>query len=448
MIVLISVSIYNRDKENNMAKVKDYIPRLAEQTLLTKLNSSGCVIVAGPKFCGKSTMCEEFAKSVTALKTTNSIELARADPKSALIGDNPHLIDEWQKAPEIWNVIKDDLDNDYQFGKYILTGSTTPIDPSKIQNSAAGRIARMMLRPFTLFESKESNGMVSLKELFSNDYKLNPVYDNQNDVSLSDIAFYICRGGWPISIKAKKEYAINVTENYYNGLFTIEDESDEFVEFLRNKNIELLKLILKTLARNISTQAKNTSMIADIIASGERSKLDDDTFLTYKKTLEDLFITYDMPAWNLNLRTSVAVRTAPTHHFVDTSIATSALGIKPADLLADLKSFGLFFEDFAVRDLSVYAESFGAELKHYRDSSGLEVDAIIKLPNGEYGAVEIKIASEKNINEGISSLNAFNKKMINNKLKQPAFKMILTSHGVCKKTEEGIYIVPINLLRN
>lgn len=431
-----------------MAKVKDYISRLAEQTLLTKLNSSGCVVVTGPKFCGKSTMCEEFAKSVTALKTTNSIELAKADPKSALIGANPHLIDEWQKAPEIWNVIKDDLDSDYQFGKYILTGSTTPIEPSKIQNSAAGRITPMMLKPFTLFESKESSGVVSLSGLFNKEYSFTTVYDNQNLISLSDIAFYICRGGWPIAVKAKKEYAINVTNNYYNGLFTIEDESDEFAEFLKNKNVDLLKLVLRTLARNISTQAKNTSMISDIIASGERSVLDDDTFISYKKTLEDLFIVYDMPAWNLNLRTSVAVRTAPTHHFVDTSIATSALGIKPADLMNDLKSFGFFFEDFAVRDLSVYAESLGAELKHYRDSSGLEVDAIVKLPNGEYGAVEIKIASEKNISEGISSLNSFSKKMKENKLKLPSFRMILTSHGSCRKTEDNIYIVPINLLRN
>ena len=431
-----------------MAKVKDYISRLAERTLVTKLNSSGCVIVTGPKFCGKSTMCEEFAKSVTALKTTNSIELAKSDPRSALFGDRPHLIDEWQKAPEIWNVIKDDLDSDYQFGKYILTGSTTPIDPCQIQNSAAGRITPMMLRPFTLFESGESLGLVSLKELFRNDYSLNALYENQNQISLSDIAFYICRGGWPIAVKAKKEYAINVTNNYFNGLFTIEDESDEFAEFLKNKNIELLKLVLKTLARNISTQAKNTTMISDIIASGERSVLDDDTFLSYKKTLEDLFIVYDMPAWNLNLRTSVSVRTAPTHHFVDTSIATAALGIRPVDLLNDLKSFGLFFEDFAVRDLSVYAESLGAELKHYRDSSGLEVDAIVKLPNGDYGAVEIKIASEKNISEGISSLNSFYKKMKDNKLKLPSFRMILTSHGVCRKTGEGIYIVPINLLKD
>lgn len=426
--------------------VKEYIPRLAEQTLKRKLNSSGCVLVAGPKFSGKSTMCLKYVKTSVSLKTRNAIELAKSDPRSTLIGDTPRLIDEWQKAPDIWNHIKDNLDADYQFGKFILTGSTTPVDRRQIENSAAGRITSMILRPFSLFESKESLGIVSLEKLFDSDYKFPSVFENP--ISLSDIAFYICRGGWPIAVRARKEYALDVTENYYQGLFTITDESDEFADFLKNKNIELLILILKTLARNISTQAKNTSMIKDILLSGERSVLDDDTFLSYKKTLEDLFITFDMPAWNLNLRTSVAVRSAPTHHFLDTSIAIAALGIKPSDLLADLKSFGFFFEDFAVRDLAIYAETFNAELKHYRDSSGLEVDAIIKLRNGDYGAVEIKIFSEGNIKEGIASLNAFVRKMKNSNLKLPKFKMILTSHGYCRKVDDDIYIVPISMLKN
>ena len=426
--------------------IKDYISRLAEKTLEDNLDSTGCVLVKGPKFCGKSTMCERYAKSVIALKTTNVIELVKSDPKIALIGENPHLIDEWQKAPELWNLIKDDLDKDYQFGKYIITGSTTPIDPSKIQNSAAGRIAPMMLRPFSLFESGESNGVVSLEKLFDKSYSFATFYENH--ISLTDVAFLICRGGWPIAVKAKRDAAIRVTTNYYNGLFTIEDENDEFAEFLKNKNIDLLKLILKSFARHISTQTKNTNMINDIIASGERSVLDEDTFLNYKKTLEDLYIIYDMPAWNLNLRTSVSVRTAPTHHFVDTSLAIAALGIKPADLLNDLRSFGFFFEDFAVRDLAIYADSFGAELKHYRDSAGYEVDAILKLPNGEYGAIEIKIASNQNIADGINSLNNFEKKMIKNGLKTPSFKMVLTSHGLCYRNEDGVFIVPINMLKN
>ena len=428
---------------------KTYVKRLAERALKTKLNSSGCVLVSGPKFCGKSTMCERFAKSVTPLKTTNAIELALADPRSALRGETPHLIDEWQKAPEIWNEIKNDLDEDYEFGKYILTGSTTPVDSNRIQHSGAGRITRMTLKPFTLFESGESNGIVSLSGLFQNGGKDFPVlYASENKTTLSDIAFLICRGGWPIAVKANKEYALNVTKNYFEGLFVVENESDEFAAFLKNKNIELLQIILRSFARNVSTQAKKTEMIKNIIDSGLRASLDEDTFSTYEKVLKDLFIIYDLPAWNLNLRTTVSVRTAPTHHFIDTSMAAAALKINPADLMNDMKSFGFFFEDFAVRDLSVYAEAIGGELKHYRDSAGQEVDAIVEVENGDYCAVEIKIASQKNVNDGISSLNSFEQKMRSNGMKTPLFKMLLTSHGACYKTEDGVLVVPINCLKN
>ncbi len=429
-------------------KKEEYIPRLAESTLVKKLKSCGCVLVKGPKFCGKSTMCSRYANSIIELKTDNAIALANSDPRSALDGNTPHLIDEWQKVPEIWNYIKDDLDKDYQFGKYILTGSTTPIDSKRIQNSASGRITPMLLKTFSLYETNESLGYISLKDLFDENYQLKTVFAKDNPISLKDIAFYICRGGWPIAIKADKNVAIDVTENYYNSLFTVENESDEFASFLKNKSIGLLKLVLKCLAKNISTETKNTTMISDILASGERQKLDDDTFLTYKKTLEDLFIVYDMPAWNFNLRTSVMVRSAPKHHFIDTSIATQALGITPQDLLRDLKSFGFFFEDFAVHDLSIYADSFGAELKHYRDSTGVEVDALIKMKNGDYGAIEIKIYSEENIKKGINSLISFENRMKGSNLKTPSFKMILTSHGYAQKTKEGIYVVPINLLKN
>ncbi len=429
-------------------KKEEYVPRIAEANLLKNLKSIGCVLVNGPKFCGKSTMCEFFAKSVFSLKKTNEIELAKADPAHALKGERPHLIDEWQKAPEIWNYIRDDLDKDYQFGKYIITGSTTPIDASVLQHTGAGRIASMMLRPFSLFESKESLGLISLSSLFDSNYIFETVFPSQNPVSLYDIAYYICRGGWPIAVKAEKEYALEVTRKYYDGLFALEDISDEFSDFLKNKDIELLILILKSYARNISTQARIPKMINDILASGVRTKLDENTFVKYEKVLKQLFIIYDLPAWNLNLRSTVVVRSAPTHHFVDTSIATAALGINPNDLLNDMHSFGYFFEDFALRDLTIYAESFGATIKHYRDSSGQEVDAIVELPNSNYAAIEIKIASDKNICEACKSLNRFEAKMKNNDLKTPIFKMVLVSHGAAYKTKDGIYIVPITLLKN
>lgn len=427
--------------------MEDYINRVIEPYLDRKLNSSGCVLVNGPKFCGKTTMCKHIAKSSTSLKTNNAILLASSDPKSTLIGEKPHLIDEWQKVPEIWNIIRDDLDNDYQFGKYILTGSTTPVNPEKIQHSGAGRITTLVLKPFTLWESKESSGQISLESLFENS-SFNTIYEDKNYIGLDKIAHIICRGGWPISLKAKQEYAIDVTNNYYDGLFTIEDESDEFALLLKNKNIDLLKLVLKEYARNISSQAKKSTMIKEILESGTRLSLDEDTFDSYVKLLKDLYIVFDMPAWNLNLRTSVAVRTSPTHHFIDTSIATCALGITPSDLLNDMHSFGLFFEDLAIRDLSVYAESIGGVLKHYRDSSGQEIDAIIETRNGDYCAIEIKIYSENNVNEAIKSLNKFQDKVIASENRLPKFRMVLTSHGNCYKTKEGIYVVPITMLKN
>lgn len=392
-------------------------------------------------------MCKHYAKSIVSLETTNAILLASSDPLSTLIGKKPHLIDGWQKVPEIWNLIRDALDEDYQSGKYILTGSTTPVDPSKIQHSGAGRISSLILRPFTLWESRDSSGEISLRELFS-DFKFKTIYEKENPVTLSKIAYLVCRGGWPISLEAKEEYSIDVTANYYDGLFRIEDENDEFSLFLKNKNIELLKLILRCYARNISTEAKKATMIKEILDSGIRSKLDEDTFDTYAKVLKDLFIIYDMPAWNLNLRSSVAVRSGPTHHFMDPSIAAASLGITPDDLLNDMRSFGFFFEDMAVRDLSVYAESIGGKLKHYRDSTGQEVDAIIESKNGDYCAIEIKLYSEKNIEDGIASLNRFQNKVEKSGNKPPRFKMILTSHGGARKTDDGIYIVPISVLKD
>ncbi len=425
----------------------EYRSRLAESVLTEKLNSSGCVLVTGPKFCGKTTLCKRFAKSSLSLKNGNSIALANSDPRGALKGEYPRLIDEWQKAPELWNEIKNDLDEDYQFGKYIITGSTTPIDPSKIQHSGAGRIATMNLKPFSLYESGESSGIISLSKLFQEEEKSDATYAYDNPMGLRDIAYMLTRGGWPISLMAKKEYAISTTKNYFDGLFRIENESDDFAFFLKNKDPDLLTLVLKSFARNISTQATKSGMISDILKSHIRETLDDETFSAYEKVLKDLFIIYDMPAWNLNLRTSVSVRTAPTHHFVDTSMATCALGIEPSDLINDLNSFGFFFEDLAVRDLSIYADSIQGKLKHYRDSADREVDAIIELRNGNYGAIEIKIYSEKSLKDGFDSLNKFEKAAKDSGSKLPQFKMILTSHGPCYR-ENGVYVVPITMLKN
>ena len=362
-----------------------YYERLIETRIERKLKSSGAVLVAGPKFCGKTTTCMLYQNSYIKLNTKQSIAMARLNPKGVLVGEKPRLIDEWQKAPDIWNHIKDDLDFDYQFGKYILTGSSTPADKTDVHHSGAGRIAPLLMRPMTLWESRESNGKVSLANLFEGgtDYPL----DMNAEFTLDDVAFLLCRGGWPIAVQAPRDIALEITKNYYGGLFIFEDSENER---FRNKKPEVLRMILRSYARNISTEAAVSTIVSDIRQSNERS-MDTKTYDDYMEALKDLYIIEDMEAWNPNIRSKTSIRSTPTRHFVDTSIACRSLGVNPLDLMNDLESFGLFFEDFAVRDLRVYADSLGGEVKHYRDNSGLECDAVVHLEDGRWGGIEIKL---------------------------------------------------------
>ena len=384
-----------------------------------------------------------FQKSFVKLNTNSRIGLARLNPKQVLVGDHPRLIDEWQTVPEIWNCVKEDLDDDYQFGKYLLTGSSTPVDKSELHHSGAGRITTVKMRPMSLFESGESKGSVSLINLFDGKDLL--AFDENEDFTLQDVAFLVCRGGWPISVMSDKEVSLDVTRNYYNGLFVFEDCDNEN---FRNKRPEVLKMILRSYARNISTEASKQTMIEDVKQSNERT-MDAKTFDDYLEALGDLFIISDIEAWNPNIRSKTSIRTTPTRHFVDTSIACRALNIFPEDLMNDLESFGLFFEDFAVRDLSIYAQAHGGEVRHYRDNAGLECDAVIHLEDGRWGAVEIKLGGDKLIEEGAHSLNLLKEKLANKSSEpNPSFLMILTAQGALYQRKDGIYVVPINCLRD
>jgi len=399
--------------------------------------------VAGPKFCGKTTTSMLFQKSFLRLNTSSRIRMARLNPTQTLIGDRPRLIDEWQTVPEIWNCVKEDLDDDYVFGKYILTGSSTPVDKSELHHSGAGRIVTVKMRPMSLFESGESKGTASLRGFF-NGQQLE-TFDGNEDFRLPDVAFLICRGGWPISVISDKEVSLDVTRNYYNSLFVFEDCDNEN---FRNKRPEILKMILRSYARNISSEASKQTIIEDVRQSNERT-MDAKTFDDYLEALGDLFIISDIEAWNPNIRSKTSIRSTPTRHFVDTSIACRALNIFPEDLMNDLDSLGLFFEDFAVRDLSIYAQVNSGEVRHYRDNTGLECDAVVHLEDGRWGAVEIKLGGEKLIEEGASSLNRLKAK-ITGKSSEPApsFMMILTACGPLYQREDGIFVVPINCLRD
>ena len=419
-----------------------YYERLIEKEIERKLKSSGAVLVAGPKFCGKTTTCMKYQKSFVKLNTKQAIAMARMNPGGVLDGETPRLIDEWQKAPDIWNQVKDDLDFHYEFGKYILTGSSTPADKTEVHHSGAGRITPVRMRPMSLWESKDSKGTVSLAELFKGGKPI--PWDLNPDFSLSDVAHLVCRGGWPISVLAPKEIAIEITKNYYNGLFVFEDcENERF----RNKNPEIMKMIVRSYARHISTEAAVSTIIADVRQSNERT-MDTKTYDDYNEALNDIFIIEDMPAWNPNIRSKTSIRSTPTRHFADTSIACRALGAGPEDLLNDLESFGLFFEDMAVRDLRIYSDMLGGEVRHYRDNAGLECDAVIHLENGSWGAVEIKLGGDDLIESGASSLKLLKAKIEEkSNEKSPSFLMVLTAVGGAYQREDGVFVVPINLLK-
>lgn len=419
-----------------------YYKRLIEKDIELKLRTSGAVVVAGPKFCGKTTTCMLYQKSFVKLNTKQTITMARMNPKWALEGEKPRLIDEWQKAPDLWNQIKDDLDFDYQFGKFILTGSSTPADKTEVHHSGAGRIAPVKMRPMSLWESQESKGTVSLIELF--DEKSDYPWDLNSEISLEDIAFLICRGGWPISVRAPKDIAVEITKNYYNGLFVFEDcENERF----RNKKPEVLKMILKSYARHISTEAAISTIIADVRQSNERT-MDPKTFDDYMEALKDLYVIEDLPAWNPNIRSKTIIRSTPTRHFIDTSIACRALGVSPNDLMNDLESFGLFFEDFAVRDLSIYANAICGTVTHYRDNTGLECDAVVHLEDGRWGAIEIKLGDDELIEHGAQSLKNLRDKITSiSEERAPSFLMVLTAVGGAYRREDGVYVAPINLLK-
>ena len=317
--------------------MKKYYPRLIESKIKSKLKSSGAVLVAGPKFCGKTTTCMNYQKSFIKLNTRQTIELAKINPKGVLIGEKPRLIDEWQTVPDIWNQVKDALDFEYSFGQFILTGSSTPADKTQIHHSGAGRIVPLKMRPMSLYESEESKGIVSLSELFDNPSL--DFLDLNDDFQLNDVAYLLCGGGWPISIQDDKDLGLEITRNYYDSLFVFENSENEK---FRNKKPEIFKMILRSYARNISTGAPNSTIIDDVKSSNSRT-MDAKTFDEYMDALKDLYIIEDLLAWNPNIRSKTSIRTSPTRHFIDTSIACRALNISPNDLLNDLNSFGLFF---------------------------------------------------------------------------------------------------------
>ena len=425
--------------------MKNYHQRIADSLLNFKLHSKGAVLIEGPKWCGKTTTALQIAKSSILMQAKDNLkdylELAQIRPSALLQGETPHLIDEWQVAPQLFDAIRYEIDKRDEFGQFILTGSATPYDISKINHTGTGRISRMTMRTMSLFESGESNGTVSLKEIFDG----NTEVEGTSNIDLSELSYLICRGGWPKVVDIKDQrIALQQAIDYYDGV--IKSDISRVDDIKRDPN--RAARVLRSYARNIASQAKLSSITQDI-KSNEEINFSDDTVSSYIKALKSIFVIEDSKSWNPNLRSKAAIRTTDTRYFLDPSIACAALGIGPQDLENDLNTFGLLFENLVVRDLRIYADAIDGKVYHYRDNLDLECDAVVHLRNGKYGLIEVKLGGEKLISEGIKSLNKLEEKLDTTKMKAPAFKMVITGVGkFAYKNKDGILIVPIGSLKD
>lgn len=423
--------------------MKKYRKRIADEILRKRLESKGAVLVEGAKWCGKTTTSLQHAKSALYMQNPvtvkQNLEMAEINPLGLLKGETPRLIDEWQLAPKLWDAVRFEVDQRDEFGQFILTGSAVPADMSGTSHTGIGRISRLIMRPMSLFESGESNGHVSLKELFLGNLSI----QGEATTSLEDLAFWICRGGWPKSLDYKQEVALQQAIDYFDGVVQTDISRVDGT----TRDSERAARLLRSYARHIGSQVKLPTLIEDMQAN-EAEVITIPTMDSYIKALKKIFVLEDTPAWNPNLRSKTAIRTSETRYFVDSSIAAAALGIGPEDLTADLETMGLFFENLCIRDLRVYAEVLDGKVYHYRDKNGLECDAVIHLRNGKYGLIEIKLGGDRLIDEGVKTLKKLEQNIDTTKMKAPSFKMILIGKGeYAYKRQDGILIVPIACLK-
>lgn len=425
--------------------MKQYRPRIADGMLSRRLMGVGAVLIQGPKWCGKTTTAEQQAKSVVYMDDPEymeqNVELASLSPKKLLAGATPRLIDEWQLAPQLWDAARFEVDHRDEEGQFIFTESAVPANTDKIHHSGTGRFAWLTMRTMSLYESGESTGEVSLGDLFSK-----PGVDifGTNNLNIDSIAWLICRGGWPRATTINKDVALDMAYIYYEAVVNNDISRVDNVK----RDAERTKRILRSIARNQCAQISVSTICADI-ENNDTNSANRLTVASYIEALKKIFVLEDSIAWNPNLRSKTAIRSSETRYFSDPSIGVAALGVGPNDLINDLNTMGLFFESMCVRDLRVYADALEGSIYHYRDSNGLECDAVLHLRNGSYGLIEIKLGGEKNIEEGAKNLKILASKIDNTKMKAPSFLMILT--GTTKyaiRREDGVYVVPIGCLKH
>ena len=420
---------------------RTYIKRIADTILKERMEASGAVLIEGPKWCGKTRTAMEAAKSTLFMqepdKALSYIKAADTKPSLLLKGETPRLIDEWQMAPVLWDAIRHTVDVRGEAGQFILTGSAVPMD-NIVSHTGTGRISRMIMRPMSLFESGESNGMVSLKSLFEGKDDIAGI----SELTIEKAAFCIVRGGWPASIGESEKVALRHAIDYVEAVINADVSRVDGVE----KSPTRVRALMRSLSRNISTLA-TISTIRDDLAMGNDESISEKTISQYLNALDRIFVTENLPAWNPALRSKTAIRTSPKRQLVDPSIAAATLRLTPERLLDDFEYFGFLFESMCDRDLRIYAEANDGQLFHYRDKSGLEADAVICLADGRWAAIEVKLGS-KEIEDAAVHLIELKNKINTQKMKEPSFLMILTGTEFAYKREDGVLVVPIGCLRD
>ena len=427
-----------------------YLKRIADGELKLRLEAFGAVQIKGPKWCGKTTTAEMQAKSVVKMQNPDTREgymtTARTKPSLLLKGDTPRLIDEWQVAPVLWDAVRHAVDERRQKGQFILTGSTT-VDNEEIMHTGTGRISSIAMYPMSLYESQESNGKISLRELFDNkDLDIDGI---TSGLSIERLIFAACRGGWPASLDNISDRAKLLIANDYVNIVCEEDISKVDK---RERNPSLARLIMRSYARNLCTLAKKTSMLADVSIEMENTAMS--TFNDYVNALEKLFVIEDIEAWNPAIRSKTVIRSGKKRCFTDPSIAVAILGASPQSLEVDLNTFGFIYECLCMRDLKIYSQGLGGHLSYYHDRSGLEADAVLHLNDGRYALIECKLGSDR-IEEAARHLLKL-KQLIQTKneeekqspLRLPDLLIVLTGGELAYTREDGVKIIPIGCLKN
>ena len=418
-----------RDNKNK------YRPRIIDRELDETLETFGGVLITGPKMCGKTWTGMQHSASSVFMDEGDTLDKARVSPELVLEGEHPRLIDEWQLEPRLWDKARRIIDREHKRGRFIFTGSAVP--GGETAHSGTGRFVHLEMRPMSLYESGDSNGVVSLSGLFEG----KKIKTSPSRMDYKQAVFLICRGGWPASLWIKKSSALTLPRGYLEMIIETDLSRLDRIE----RNPDKVLLLLRSLARNSAATAGISVILGDIQQHEVNSLISADSIANYINALKRIFVVDEQRAWLPSLRSKTRIRTSPKRHFVDPSLAAAALDASPELLVQDPKTAGFLFESLCYRDLTIYARAIKGTVYHYLDEKGLELDAIIQLKNGNWAAVEVKLGTYE-FNAAAENLFKLQKKM-ETQVRPPVFLMILTASGGAAYTRpDGIHVVPLDCL--